>query len=68
MTDEQQARIIHLYAISGTMTRVPDGWCDKCQLSSIWEGPIWLLGPHGVGPWGHVRGCEECSTWVRSRP
>lgn len=56
--------IVHVYLIPGTMTRLPDEWCDACQHSSIWTGPVWRLSPAGVDFHGHVTGCGDCSSWT----
>ena len=56
-------RVVHVYLIPGTLARVPDGWCDTCQHSSIWTGPVWRLSPSGVALHGHVTGCHDCASW-----
>ena len=40
--------VVHVYLIPGTMTRVPSGWCERCQTPSVWTGPVWRLAPAGV--------------------
>lgn len=57
--------VIHVYLIPGTLSRVPDGWCDTCQASSVWTGPVWRLSPSGVSPHGEVTGCAQCDRWRR---
>lgn len=59
--------VVHVYLIPGTLTQVPDGWCETCQLPSLWEGPVWRLAPDGVDLHGHIGGCAECETW-RTEP
>jgi hypothetical protein len=56
--------VVHVYLIPGTMTRVAGGWCDTCQVSSIWTGPVWRLAPAGVALHGRITGCPDCDTWT----
>jgi len=56
--------VVHVYLIPGHMSRVPDGWCGTCQVSSIWTGPVWRLSPSGVSRHGQVTGCPQCEVWT----
>ena len=56
--------VVHVYLIPGTMTRVPSGWCERCQTPSVWTGPVWRLAPAGVDLHGQVTGCPDCASWT----
>ena len=56
--------VVHVYLIPGTMSQVPDGWCETCQAPSTWTGPVWRLSPAGISLHGQVTGCADCATWT----
>ena len=47
----------------GILERPEDTWCNNCQVSSLWTGPVWQVCIHGLTLWGKVTGCAECGVW-----
>lgn len=56
--------VVHVYLVPGTMSHVTDGWCDGCQVSAVWTGPVWRLSPAGASLHGQVTGCADCDVWT----